>query len=84
MAIDNNSVHDGRNSTYTFEKDGEKHTLIQIKDEGVVIEDNSKVLMVSGKKLLRHIINEEVIFYFIGNPRVILRSTKLTYFPVEI
>ena len=28
-----NVVHDGRRNTYTFDKDGKKHTFIPMKDE---------------------------------------------------
>jgi hypothetical protein len=34
LQFERNVVHDGRNNTYTFLKDGKKHTLIPMKDEG--------------------------------------------------
>ena len=45
-------IHYGMNNTYTFEKDGEKNTLLPLKDEGVIEENNLKVLLVSGKEFL--------------------------------
>jgi hypothetical protein len=46
---DRKEIHDGRRNTYTFEKDGEKHTLLPLKDEGATEEVNPKVLLISGK-----------------------------------
>ena len=30
---DRKEIHDGRRKTYTFEKDGEKHVFLLLKDE---------------------------------------------------
>jgi hypothetical protein len=46
---DRKEIHDGKRNTYTFEKDGEKHTLFPLKDEGTTEEISPKVLLVSGK-----------------------------------
>jgi hypothetical protein len=69
-----NEIHDGRNNAYNFEKDGETHTLLPLKDEGMTEENNSKVLLVIGKEFLQAIKKEEVHFSLIGKPKIILTT----------
>ena len=40
---DRKAMHDGRNNLYTFEKDGEKNTLLPLKGENTIEESSSKV-----------------------------------------
>ena len=82
--FDRNTIHDGKKNTYTFEKDGRKHTLIPMKDEESIKHVSPKMLMVSGKEFQLQIKNEEVNFSLIGKPRVTLTSTKFTDLPIEI
>jgi hypothetical protein len=46
---DMKEIHDGRSNISTFEKDGDKHTLLPLKYEGAYEEVISKVLLISGK-----------------------------------
>jgi hypothetical protein len=49
LQSDKKSIYDGRNNTYTFENNGERQTLLQLKGEGAVVESSNKVLMMSEK-----------------------------------
>ena len=46
---DFNVSYENKNYTYTFEKDGIKHTLVPLKDEQAQEQDNPKLLLVCGK-----------------------------------
>ena len=81
---DKKEMHDGRNNTYTFEKDGEKHTFLPLKDEGATKEVSPKVLLVSGKEFLQEIKNEEVYFALVDKTEVIPTSTNLNDLPKEV
>lgn len=48
---DRKSINYGRWNIYTLDKDGQKHTLLPLKDE-VEEEINPKVFLISGKELL--------------------------------
>lgn len=56
--FDRKEVHDRIKNTYTIPKDGEKHTLMPIKEkeEG----RSSKVMMISGKEFLHDLKNKEI------------------------
>ena len=83
--FDRKFVHDGRRNTYTLEKDGNKHTLLPLNDGGEKGTVGENVLMISGKELLREVKKEkEMHFSIVGKPKVILTSTNLDNFPVEI
>jgi hypothetical protein len=67
-----NVVHDGRNNTYTLEKNGRTHVLLLIKDKEVKIEVNNTILLKSGKELLEEVKKEEYMkFVVVSKPRVI-------------
>jgi hypothetical protein len=74
---DRKAIHDGRINTYTFEKDGENHTFLPLKDEGTTEKFIPKVLLISGKEFMQEIKNEEVHFGLDGKPKVILTITSL-------
>lgn len=42
-------IYDGRENTFTFEKDGRRHTLLSRKDETLEEQVSPKVLLVGGK-----------------------------------
>jgi len=46
---ENKAMHDRRRNTHTFEKDGEKHVLLPLKNNKAREEDQSKVMLLSGK-----------------------------------
>jgi hypothetical protein len=50
---DRNVVHDGRNNTYTLERNGRTHMLLPIKDKEVKIEMRNTILLMSGKEILK-------------------------------
>jgi hypothetical protein len=78
-------VHDGRRNTYALEKNGHKHVLFPLKDEGAKEEVGPSVLLMSGKELLQEIKKEkEVQFSLVGNPRVVLTNTNLNDLLAEI
>ena len=61
--FDRKVIHDGRRNTYTMEKDGNKHTLLPLKDEADKGAPGSSVVLMSGKELLQEVVkNEELHF----------------------
>jgi hypothetical protein len=42
------TIHDGRKNTYSFEKDGNKHVLFPLQDEGSKEEVGPSVFFISG------------------------------------
>ena len=47
--FDNKVVYDGRENTFTFEKEGTRHTLHTLKDEKLEEQVKQKVFLVGGK-----------------------------------
>jgi len=45
-------IHDGKKNTYTLEKDGNKHTLLPLKDDADKGTPGNSVMLMSGKELL--------------------------------
>jgi hypothetical protein len=56
---DKNIVHDGRNNTYTLEKNGRTHMLLSIKDKEVKTKVRNTVLLTSGKELINGVKKKE-------------------------
>ena len=46
------AIHDSRRNTYTMEKDGNKHTLLPLKDAADKETLGNNVMLMSGKELL--------------------------------
>jgi hypothetical protein len=46
---DRNVIHDGRKNTYTLEKNGRMHILLQMEEKKVKEEANTSILLMSGK-----------------------------------
>jgi len=46
-------THDGESNCYKFEKDGTKHTLLPLKEEGTVEPCSPKALLLSGNEFLK-------------------------------
>ena len=44
---DRKVVHDGRENSYSLEKDGKKHTLLPLKDEAAQEESESNILLMT-------------------------------------
>jgi len=53
-------VHDGLTNCYKFVKDGIKHTLVPIKEEGTTGKSEPKALLVSGKQFLKQVEDSEM------------------------
>jgi hypothetical protein len=82
---DINFIHDGRKNTYTFEKNECKNILLPIEDKEIKEEAIPIILLMSGKELLKEFKKEqEMIFFVVRKPRVILTNTSMDDFPVEI
>jgi hypothetical protein len=82
---DKNVVHDGRNNTYTLEKNGRTHMLLPIKDKEVKLEVSNIVLLMSGKELLNEVKKkEDTKFIVVRKPRIVLTSTRVDDLPEEI
>jgi hypothetical protein len=82
---DKKAIYDGMINTYSLEKDGYKHMLFPLKDESSKEEPGPSVLILSGKELLQEVKKkEEVHFYLVGKPKVILTTTNLDDFPTEV
>eukprot|EP00253_Pinus_taeda_P019547 PITA_19547 len=83
--FDRKAIYDGIKNTYTLEKDGNKHTLLPLKDDTDKGAPRNSVMLMSGKELLQEIgKGEEMHFVDIGRPKVILTSTNLYDLPEEI
>jgi hypothetical protein len=57
--FDMNIIHDGRNNTYTLEKNGRTHMLFPIEEKKVKEEANTSILVMSGKELLKEVKKEQ-------------------------
>jgi hypothetical protein len=75
---DRKSIHDGRRNTYCLEKNRNKNVLLPLQDdEGTKEEASPSVLLISGKELLQEVKKEEEMhFFLIGKPNVILTNTN--------
>jgi hypothetical protein len=81
---DRNVVCNGRENTFTFEKEGRRNILIPIKDERGEEKTSPKVLLVTEKEFMTHVQDEDVSFVVVGKPRNILTNTRIDDFPIEV
>jgi hypothetical protein len=82
---DRNVIHDGRRNTYTLEKNDMTHMLLPIEEKKVKDEANTSILLISGKELLNELKKEqEMQFFVVRKPRVILTITSMEYLLEEI
>ena len=51
--FDKKFIHDGRKNTYTLEKNGRMHMLLPMEEKRVKEESNTRILLMSGKELLK-------------------------------
>ena len=59
--------------------------LLPIEDKEQKTKSSSNILLMSGKGLLKEVKKyQEIQFVVVGNPRVILTSTYMNNFPVEV
>lgn len=79
------AIHDGRRNTYTLEKDGNKRTLLPLKDEARKEVPGNSVMLMRGKELMQEVKKDEQMhFYVIGRIKAILTSTNLDDLSEEI
>jgi hypothetical protein len=82
---DRNVIHDGRRNTYTLEKNGRTHMLLQIEEKKVKDEASMSILLMSGKELLSEVKKEqEMHFVVVRKSRVILTSTSMGDLPKHV
>lgn len=74
---DRKVVHDGLTNCYKFVKDGIKHTLVPIKEEGTVGTSEPRALLVSGKQFLRQVEDGEMGY-------VVAKRAKILFFHIEV
>jgi hypothetical protein len=53
-----NVIHDGRKNTYTLEKNGRMHMLVPMEEKRVKEEAITRILLMSGKELLKEVKEE--------------------------
>ena len=81
---DRNVMYNGRENTFSLEKEGRRHTLIPLKDEKAEEQTSPKILLVKEKEFLEQLQEDEVIFAIIGKPRTIITNTRINELLVEI
>jgi hypothetical protein len=82
--FDRNVIHNGKNNTYTLENNGRAYMLLPIEEKKVKEEANTKILLMSGKELLKEVKKEkEMQFVVVRKPGVILTTTSMDDFPEE-
>jgi hypothetical protein len=81
---DRNVMYNGRENTFSLEKEGIRHILIPLKDEKVEEQRNSKVLLVKEKEFLEQLQEDEVSFSIIGKPRTVITNTRIDDLPIEV
>ena len=77
-------VHDGLTNCYKFVKDGIKHTLVPIKEEGTTGKSEPKALLVSGKQFLKQVEDSEMGYAVVKKARTMLLHTEVSNLPIEI
>jgi hypothetical protein len=82
--FDGKVIYDRRESTFTFEKDGRRHTLHPLKDEKLEEKINPRVMLVGGKELLHQLKEIEVNYVVVGKPRTVLTNTRFDDFLNEV
>ena len=82
---DINVIHDGQMNTYTLEKNGRTHMLLPKKDKEMKPKVSNTVLLMSGKELLTEVKKkEELQFFVVKKPRIVLTSTRVDDLPKEV
>ena len=70
---------------YKFEKDGIKHTLVQIREEkGAIGIGESRALLMSRKQFLKQVKDSEVGYAMIKKARAVLLDMEIIDLPIEI
>ena len=77
------AMHDGKNNTYKFSKDGVNHTLLPMEEEDASRKYDPKNLLLSGKEYLQQMEEYEVSISLVCKPKVIITSTKVSNLPLK-
>ena len=77
-------VYDGRANTFTFEKDGRRHTLHPLKDKNPEEQVCPRVMLVGGKEFLHELKDNEINYVVLGKPQTILTNTKIDELSIEV
>jgi hypothetical protein len=78
-------IHDWRKNTYTLDKNGRTHMLLQIKNQEVKTEMSNTVVLMSGKELLKVVKKkEDTQFIMVRKPNFFLTSMRIDDLPEEI
>eukprot|EP00253_Pinus_taeda_P004272 PITA_04272 len=77
-------VHDGLTNCYKFVKDGIKHMLVPIMEEGTTETSEPRTLLVSGKQFLKQVEDSEIGYAIVKKARTILLHTEVSDLPTEI
>jgi hypothetical protein len=72
-------------NTYTLEKNGRTHMLLQIKDKEVKMEVSNTVLLMSGKEIITEVKKkEDPQFIVVRKPKIVLTSTRVDDLPEKV
>jgi hypothetical protein len=83
--FDNIIIHDGRKNTYALEKNCWVHMLLPMEEKREKEEANTRILLMSGKELLKEVKEEEEMqSTVVRKYRVILTSTSMNDLPKEV
>jgi hypothetical protein len=81
---DRNVMYNGRENTFSLEKEGRRHTLVPLKDEKTEEQTSPKILLVKEKEFLEQLQADEVSFSIVGKPRTIITNTRMDELPIEV
>eukprot|EP00253_Pinus_taeda_P009609 PITA_09609 len=81
---DRKVVHDGLTNCYKFVKDGIKHMLVPIREEGTSETSKPRTLLVSGNFFLKQVEDSEISYAVVKEARTVLLHTEVLDLPTEI
>ena len=81
---DRKVVHEGRRNNYIFEKDGMKHVLLPLEEGSIVEQHATKVVMLTSKKYLQQLEEDELSYAVMCKPKVIVTMTTVSNLLEEI
>ena len=81
---DNKVVREGRRNCYSFEKDGIKHVLLPLQEGSTMEQQATKVVMLTRKKYLQQLEEEELSYVVMCKPKVVMTKTTISDMPEEI
>lgn len=84
LAVRRKVVHDGLTNCYKFVKDGIKHTLVPIKEEGTAETSEPRTLLASGKQFLKQVEGSEIGYAVVKKARTVLLQREILDLPTEI